>query len=135
MLCYEQQYALAIHSSFWGKKHKRWGLLGGRVEWREDPAATVARELQEEIDLSDLTLQPLQPFKYKGSQHMVFSAHAPVKVTRYDRSELLDLKWFHYHEVQAMAQNNLLHAGYELEAIRCFEALADETPAPVTKRS
>ena len=28
----EDEFLLAVHSSFWGARHRRWGLPGGQIE-------------------------------------------------------------------------------------------------------
>ena len=127
VLVRQQRILLAVHSSFAGSRHRRWGLPGGRIEWRETPAVALARELREELDLDleEATLQDIGAFHYKRALHKVFATRVDQDVTNYDDFELLDLAWFDEGEVRQLAEDNELHAGYELEALqRAMRVLA-----------
>ena len=56
---------------------------------------------------------------------MVFGAEAHRLVDAYDEKELLDLRWFSLAELENLASERKFHAGYELQAVRQFMALAD----------
>ena len=118
----DEQFLLAVHSSFWAKREQRWGLPGGAIEWREDPQAAARREIHEELDLDIPELIPVGHFPYKGADHMIFTAVIDEAVTQYDKRELLDLKWFSYAEISKLSQDAKLHAGYEHLAVQ--QALA-----------
>ena len=122
VLHHSDRYLLAIHSSFWRKRHKRWGLIGGGIERAEAPALAVTREVHEElsIDLAADSLVPLGQFHYKGFDHAIFGAQAPTLTTYYDKNELLDSRWFTLEEVVRLSEQGDLHAGYELAAIERF---------------
>lgn len=124
----EAQFLLAVHSSFWGRRERRWGLAGGRIEWREDPAETVRRELREELYLHLDDLIEVGVFGYKGSNHAVFGARTDASVADYDKTELLDVRWFNHHDVAALNDQGKLHAGYELEAIQEYLDLSGRDP-------
>ena len=114
-----------MHSSFWAKKEKRWGLPGGGIERGEDPLTAVQRELEEELELYVPELTEVGAYFYKGTDHIIFGAESERLIHTYDRSELLDLRWFSLTELQNLDRQRKLHAGYELQAIRQFIALAD----------
>lgn len=116
--CADEQFLLAVHSSFWAKREQRWGLPGGAIERREDPHTAARREIQEELNLDIPELIPVGPFPYKGADHMIFTAVIDEAITQYDKRELLDLKWFSYAEVSKLSQDAKLHAGYELLAVQ-----------------
>lgn len=120
VLHHDDSFLLAIHSSFWAKKHKRWGLPGGGIERGEDPLVAVQRELEEELELYHQQFIELGAYAYKGAQHIVYGATIDTRVTEYDESELLDLRWFTLGEVQNLHASGDLHAGYELQAIEQF---------------
>ncbi len=118
---FEDHYLLGVHSSFYFRpRARRWGLLGGRIEWGEDAEDAARRELEEELDVLFAELTEIGSFRYKGARHMVFGASASFRITEYDDRELLDLRWFTLEEVEEMARVQKLHAGYELQAIRRF---------------
>ena len=116
---------LAVHSSFWARRDKRWGLPGGGIERGEAPVVAVQRELEEELELYLQNFTEVGAYYYKGNDHMVFGAEADRLVFEYDDTELLDLRWFTLAELTNMDVDRKLHAGYELQAIRQFIALTD----------
>ena len=118
----DARYLLAVHSSFWAKRHRRWGLVGGRVERGEDPLTAAQREIEEELELylpaNDFV--SLGSFFYKGADHAVYGVDTHEPVTIYDDTELLDTRWFTLDEIDELKRNGELHAGYELDAIARF---------------
>ena len=125
VLRHDNQFLLAIHSSFWARREKRWGLPGGGIERGEHPVDAVRRELVEELELHLQDFTEVGAYFYKGRDHMIYGADTQQKIQDYDTSELLDLRWFSISELQSLDQNRKLHAGYELQAIRQFIALTD----------
>jgi 8-oxo-dGTP pyrophosphatase MutT (NUDIX family) len=125
VLRHKDEFLLAIHSSFWARREKRWGLPGGNIERGEHPLSTVQRELEEELELYLSEFTEIGPYYYKGDDHMIYGADTDQRVQDYDTSELLDLRWFSLDELQSLDRDRKLHAGYELQAIRQFLALAD----------
>lgn len=125
MLRFEERFLLAVHSSFRTRKEHRWGLAGGGIERGEKAQDAVQRELKEELELYLSEFIELGAYSYKGHDHMIFGADVDYLVTQYDEHELVDLRWFDIHELQALDAQRKLHAGYELQAVRQFIALAD----------
>ena len=119
----EDRYLLAVHSSFWAAQERRWGLPGGRIEWRETPQDAVARELREELYVHLNEFTEVGDFHYKRALHKVFAAELDREIQDYDESELLDLRWFSGDAIVELAANNQLHAGYELQAIQLLQTL------------
>ena len=119
------QFLLAVHSSFWGAKRRRWGLPGGSIESGESPRKAVLRELEEELHVTLGDVTEVGPFPYKRALHMVYAAQLESDIDNYDNRELLDIAWFSESEVVTLAQRGELHANYELEAIRALQQMLE----------
>jgi len=119
---WEDEFFLAVHSSFWAKQQRRWGLPGGGIERREAPESAVRRELEEELELQVSNLTEVGAFHYKSRDHMVFGARIDTRIDSYDETELLDIGWYTLNQVRNLSATNRLHAGYELRAIETFLA-------------
>ena len=115
-----EEFFLAVHSSFWAKRERRWGLPGGNIERREAPETAVLRELEEELELYLPEVIEVGEYRYKGHDHMVFGATIEQKITAYDDTELLDIGWYNLNEIKELDLQQRLHAGYELDAIETY---------------
>jgi 8-oxo-dGTP diphosphatase len=116
----DNEFLLAVHSSFWGMQHRRWGLPGGQIERGESPHAAASRELQEELSLYLPKLLEIGPYPYKRSLHMVYAAEVTEPIRDWDDTELLDIGWFSVDDVRELRTSNRLHANYELHAIEAL---------------
>jgi 8-oxo-dGTP diphosphatase len=116
----DDEFLLAVHSSFWGRRARRWGLPGGQIERGESPLSAVARELEEELSVYPTELMEIGPFPYKQALHMVYAAEFDGPIHSWDDSELLDIGWFTEAAVAELKAIDALHANYELEAIRAL---------------
>ena len=126
VLHHEGYYLLAVHSSFWARRKRRWGLCGGTIEYGEHPQIAVQRELQEELSLHLEEFTEIGAYAYKGFDHMVYGAEAGYLVSDYDDRELLDLGWYNIDQIRFLNNQRKLHAGYELQAITQYEALRND---------
>ena len=122
VLRFQDEVLLAVHSSFWARPNRRWGLPGGGIEWHEQPEEAVRRELYEELEIEIRHFTQLGVYEYKRNDHMVFGAWVDKRLDYYDDSELLDIRWHTLDEVRSLEQRRKLHAGYEADAIEKFFA-------------
>lgn len=121
----DDHYLLAIHNRFWAGA-QRWGLPGGQIEWGEAPHTAATRELEEELQVCVPELMEIGAYPYKRSLHMVYAAPLDEDILDYDDVELLDIRWFSETDIVSLKQRSILHADYELDAIRRLQAqLAD----------
>lgn len=119
------RYLLAVHNRFWGRSQRRWGLIGGQIEWGESPIVAATRELEEELQIASPQLLEVGAWPYKHAMHMVFAAPLQEDIQDYDDNELLDIGWFTEQEVAGLKTRQLLHADYELEAIHRLRGRQD----------
>lgn len=125
----QREFLLAVHATFAGRQRKRWGLIGGGIDWREDPTKAALRELKEELDIVVTPSHQLGTFEYKRSQHHIIAAQCFQEIDEYDTRELLQVEWFNRAEVLKLHADGELHAGYEHQAINRLEAqLTPSTP-------
>ncbi len=116
----EARFFLAVHSSFWRRPGRRWGLPGGAVEWREAPHEAMRRELKEELYLDIDDWAEIGAYRYKGAEHMVYGVDIATPVEHYDDHELIDIGWFTLDAIRDLDRKGNLHAGYELAAIERY---------------
>lgn len=116
----QDEFLLAVHSSFWRAQHRRWGLPGGQIERGESPEVAASRELEEELSLYLPDLLEIGPYPYKKALHMVYAAEVHEPVRDWDDSELLDVRWFSMSDIHDLKLQNRLHANYELDAIQAL---------------
>ncbi|MCU0465509.1 MAG: NUDIX domain-containing protein [Anaerolineae bacterium] len=71
-----------------------WGLPGGGINYREDPALGLAREFREELGLAVRVVQPLY-VEYTYWQHvdLAFLCRAEGEIAKLS-GELTDARWF-----------------------------------------
>ena len=105
------------HTRFFSAK-KRWGLPGGRIEPGEDTRRALIRELQEELYLSVDKLVEVGDYRYKGHFHRVYATEVSEPIIRFDRSEIKSIGWHSLENIEAYETRELLHTGFELQAIR-----------------
>lgn len=76
-----------------------WGLPGGWVEWNEDPAVTVRREMLEELSL-EVEVGPIIALQ-RGYMMHLDSAYLckPIGDVGSLSHELLDFRWVGYEEL------------------------------------
>jgi len=65
-------------------------------------------------------------YAYKNGWHRVFFAPAPGPVHWFDEVELLRVGWHTVAEVDVLAREQALHAGYEVDVVRALEPVLRE---------
>ena len=118
------RHLLVVHAGRDRHRNPLWGLPGGHLDAGEAPDTAVRRELEEELYLSVGELTHIDDYSYKGAWHRVYSAAANTPVADFDDKELLDVGWFTIEEVQELADDKVLHAGYEIDVVRHTYALS-----------
>jgi len=116
----DERFLMVVHHGGFGLRRERWGLPGGRIEYGEDFVETARRELREELSIHVATLQAVGDYRYKGALHRIFGSDFDGRILEFDRSEIRRIGWHSLDEVSKLAQQGLLHAGFEDVAIRDF---------------
>ena len=117
-----ERFLLAVHHSYLPLSRTRWGLPGGRIEWRESAEEAARREVAEElgIDLGAHTLTDCGDYRYKGARHKVFGARFDGEIASFDDNEIERIGWHSLADVAALRRDGRLHAGFEYDAIHAF---------------
>src|SRR5688500_18765208 len=111
------RYLLAIHNNYVPENKGKWTFLGGMIDPTDpSPEAALVRELREELAVEGQVLSRVGTFVYKTTGCAVVRATF-VGEPRPDADEILALRWFTRDELEGVARANLLHMGFELEAI------------------
>ncbi len=120
---------LVEHATWHGRRRNRWGLPGGRLEWREPPVAAACRELREElgIDLAAAALTELGDHRYKGALHRIFGAEFAGPLGHIDSAEIVRTRWFELADIEQLEHGDRLHAGFEYRTARQFVAHLEAT--------
>lgn len=112
-----------------------WATLGGAIDPDESPAEAVVREVREEIgieieitDLRGAFGGPNYRVTYPhgdevGYVSIVFGARVRSGVPTPDGEEIVEARWFHPHEISAMADTEIEHLS------RCLLIDAEVVPA------
>jgi 8-oxo-dGTP pyrophosphatase MutT (NUDIX family) len=111
---------LAMHHSLLPFGGGRWGLPGGRIEYGESAEAAARRELDEELGIALGELIDCGEYRYKSARHKVYGARFDGVIADFDRAEIERIDWFSPRDVDELAQQRRLHAGFEAEALAAF---------------
>tara|TARA_R110000787_G_scaffold38998_21_gene97938 strand:- start:21306 stop:21764 length:459 start_codon:yes stop_codon:yes gene_type:complete len=122
----DNTFLLVVHNNFRGVNNGIWGLPGGRIDPGENPLQTVRREIYEELDTGLDELHEVGDWSYKGSLHKIFGTVFKGEIGRVDHSEILATDWFTLDDIRGLAEEDRLHAGFELKSIERFTGLLDE---------
>ncbi len=71
-----------------------WDIPGGHVEAGETPAACIAREMKEEMDLDLKDVQLFRAYEFDDRTEYVFWKQEPLDISRILLTEGQYLKWF-----------------------------------------
>lgn len=117
------RFLLVVHSNRLRINRGRWGLPGGRLHPGEDFFSAARREIREELHIALGDLIEVGEYRYKGALHKVVGAIYEQPIVRFDRREILQVRWLTLADVEALSQSDRLHAGFEHDAIRQFQRL------------
>ena len=88
-----------------------WAIPSGGVSEGEDPADAAKRELEEETGYTTESVQPLMrcyaSYGCSDQRFEIFQTHSAVAIGRdFDRTEVLDVRWFTRDEVLSLVNEN-----------------------------
>ena len=115
-----ERVLLAMHHSLWPFTGERWGLPGGRIEYGESAEDAARREVTEELGITLGKLIDCGDYPYKSARHKVYGVHFDGTVSDFDRAELQRIDWFSPADVDELARQRRLHAGFEAAALAAF---------------
>lgn len=119
------RYLLAVHNNYVPENKGKWTFLGGLIDPTDaGPEAALVRELREELAVEGRVLGRVGIFAYKDHGCVVVRASFEGD-PRPNADEILALRWFTRDELEGVARANLLHMGFELEAIEKSRAPAE----------
>ncbi len=111
------RYLLAVHNNYVPENKGKWTFIGGLIDPSDaGPEAALVRELREELAVEGRVLGRVGVFPYKGGGCLVVRASFDGEPCP-SLDEILALRWFTRDELEGVARANLLHMGFELEAI------------------
>ena len=118
------RYLLALHNNHVPENKGKWTFVGGLVDPTDaSPEAALLRELREELRVEGRILGTVGTFPYRDHTCLVLAAAFPGE-PQPSPDEILALRWFTRREIEGIAQANLLHMGFELEALDLADAAA-----------
>ena len=119
----DSRYLLALHNNRLPENKGKWTFLGGLIEPADtSPEDALLRELREELQVTGRVLGQVGTFAYRGRGCVVLVATIEGE-PRPSPDEVLALRWFTRDEIEDLARANLLHMGFELEALDRAAAL------------
>lgn len=111
------RYLLAVHNNHRPENKGKWTFVGGLIDPTDaSPEAALLRELREELQVEGRVLGTVGTFPYRDHTCLVLAASFEGE-PQPCADEILALRWFTRREVDGIAQANLLHMRFEIEAL------------------
>ena len=111
---------MVVHSNRERVNRGFWGLPGGRIKAYEHFADAARREIREELHVALGELHEVGEYRYKGRLHKIVGTVYEKPIVRFDRNEILQIRWHTPEEVDALSADGRLHCGFEDAAVRAF---------------
>ena len=81
-----------------------WELIGGKVEWGEEPQHALAREIREELHTTPMIGEQFHSFSYisGNTDYLLLAFSAEIPVSEVSSSCHAELRWVSPNELEAL---------------------------------
>jgi ADP-ribose pyrophosphatase YjhB (NUDIX family) len=95
-----------------------WSFPGGHTEGNETEEETIQRELYEEFHVNNSqAVRYIEKIKYRTTTYKIFEVSISEDIKYFDKSEIVNIRWFTVKEMRKLAKSRTLHTGHELKLV------------------